>query len=184
MSAFQYYVASSLDGFIATPDDDLAWLLQFDNTEGVGESYADFMAGVGCVVMGGQTYRWLLQHEPGKWPYPDLPCWIFTHREYSAPEGADITFVRGDVAEFAQDLIDSAAGRNVWLVGGGDLVAQFARARMLDEMIVTLIPVVLGSGKQLLPVDRPTAPLELLSSRTVGGAAVELRYRIPGTSTG
>lgn len=179
MSAFQYYVAASLDGFIATRDDDLGWLLQFDQTEGVGESYNSFMEGVGCIVMGGQTYRWLLEHEAGKWPYPDHPCWIFTHREYTAPAGADVTFVRGDVAEFAQDLIDSAAGRNVWLVGGGDLVAQFSRAGYLDEMILTVIPVALGSGKQLLPIDRPTAPLELLSSRTIGGAAVELRYRFP-----
>ncbi|MEZ2389994.1 dihydrofolate reductase family protein [bacterium RCC_150] len=181
MADFQYYVASSLDGFIATNDDDLGWLLQFEDADGVTDGYEDFMAGVGCVVMGGRTYRWLLDHEPGKWPYPGIPCWIFTHHEYGAPEGADITFVRGDVREFARDLIADAREKNVWLVGGGNLVAQFAAAGLLHEMIVTVIPVALGSGRRLLPVESPTPTLELVSSRTLGGAAVELRYRFPAT---
>ncbi|BAS17922.1 uncharacterized protein YwjB [Arthrobacter sp. Hiyo8] len=179
MADFQYYVASSLDGFIATKEDDLGWLLQFEEAEGVTESYEDFMAGIGCIVMGGQTYRWLMEHEPGKWPYQGVPCWIFTHREYAAPPGADVTFVRGEVEEFAPDLTADAGDKNVWLVGGGNLVAQFAKAGLLDEMIVTLIPVALGSGKRLLPVESPTAPLELVSSRTLGSAAVEVRYRFP-----
>ncbi|UVJ41466.1 dihydrofolate reductase family protein [Arthrobacter sp. CJ23] len=180
MSIFQYYVASTIDGFIASEDDDLGWLLQFDHVEGVNESYENFMAGVGCIAMGGHTYRWLMEHEAGKWPYQGIPCWIFTHHEHAAPAGSDVTFVRGDVREFAPDLLADAGAKNVWLVGGGDLVAQFANAGLLHEMIVTIIPVVLGSGKRLLPLDGPTAPLELLSSRTVGGAAVELHYRLPG----
>ncbi|MBT2512945.1 dihydrofolate reductase family protein [Arthrobacter sp. ISL-30] len=177
MSAFQYYVASSIDGFIATPDDDLAWLLQFDGGEGVNESYESFMAGVRCIVMGGTTYRWLLEHEPDKWPYPATPCWVFTAHEYTAPPNSNITFVRGDVREFAEDLKADAGDGNVWLVGGGNLVAQFAAAGLLDELIVSIVPVVLGEGKQLLPLrNGPTPPLELLSSRPVGQGMVELRY--------
>lgn len=178
MSTFQYYVASTIDGFIASPDDDLGWLLQFDSVDEVNEGIGLFMAGVGCIAMGGDTYRWIIEHEPGTWPYPDIPCWVFTHHEYSAPAGSDITFVRGEVSEFAPDLVKAADGKNVWLVGGGDLVAQFANAGLLDEMIVTIVPVVLGAGKPLLPLKGPTAPLELVSSRTLGGAAVELRYRL------
>ncbi len=109
-------------------------------------------------------------------------CWVFTHHEYSAPAGSDITFVRGgDVREFAPDLLKDAGDKNVWLVGGGDLVAQFANAGLLHEMIVTIIPVVLGAGKRLLPpLNGPTAPLELVSSKILGGgAAAELHYRLP-----
>ncbi|QSZ54202.1 dihydrofolate reductase family protein [Paenarthrobacter sp. AT5] len=179
MSIFQYYVASTIDGFIASPDDDLGWLLQFDKVEGVSGSYESFFSGVGCIAMGGDTYRWLMVHEAGKWPYPNIPCWVFTHHEYSAPAGADVTFVRGDVREFAPDLLADAGDKNVWLVGGGDLVAQFANAGLLDEMIVTIIPVVLGAGKRLLPLNGPTAPLELVSSKILGGAAAELHYRMP-----
>ena len=104
MSSFQYFVAASLDGFIATADDDLAWLLQFDGFDGGKESYDTFMAGVGCIVMGGETYAWLMKHEPGNWPYPSTPCYVFTHHEYAAPPGSDITFVRGPVREFIAGL--------------------------------------------------------------------------------
>lgn len=183
MAAFQYYVASTIDGFIATADDDLGWLLQFDDagegSDSVNASYNSFFAGVGCLAMGGTTYRWLLKNMPDPWPYPDMPCWVFTHREYSAPKGADITFVRGPAAEFADDLMTAAAGKNVWLMGGGDLVSQFADAGFLDELIVSVIPVVLGDGKRLLPVKGPTAPLELVSARTVAGSIVELHYKMP-----
>ena len=134
MPSFQYFVAASLDGFIATADDDLDWLLQFDGFDGGKESYDAFMADVGCIVMGGETYAWLMEHEPGNWPYPGTPCWVFTHHELPAPKGADITFVRGAVAEFVEDLKEqAAAGRNVWVVGGGVLAAQFADAGLLDE---------------------------------------------------
>lgn len=181
MSGFQYFVASSLDGFIATADDELDWLLQFDGFAGGKESYDAFMADVGCIVMGGDTYAWLRKHEPGNWPYPATPCWVFTHHEHAAPKGADVTFVRGPVAEFVEDLRDAAGGRNVWIVGGGVLAAQFADAGALDEIIISIIPVVLGSGKAVLPMAGPTAPLELLSSHTMGRGVVELRYRFGRT---
>jgi dihydrofolate reductase len=177
MPSFQYFVASSLDGFIATGDDNLDWLLQFDGFAGGQESYDGFMADVGCIVMGGDTYAWLRKHEPDSWPYPSTPCWVFTHHEHSVPKGADVTFVRGPVAEFVEDLRAGAGDKNVWIVGGGVLAAQFADAGALDEIIISIIPVVLGSGKAVLPMAGPTAPLELLSTHTMGRGIVELRYR-------
>lgn len=178
MSRVQYFVASSLDGFIATTGDDLAWLLQFDGFEGGKESYESFMDGVGCIVMGGETFAWLMEHEPGNWPYPATPCYVFTRHEHAAPPGSDITFVRGDVREFIGDLKDDAGEKNVWMVGGGNLAAQFANAGLLDELIVSVIPVVLGEGKRLLPLEGPTPPLELTASRTMGRGIVELRYSL------
>jgi dihydrofolate reductase len=178
MSRVQYFVASSLDGFIATTGDDLAWLLQFDGFEGGKESYESFMDGVGCIAMGGETFAWLMEHEPGNWPYPAIPCYVFTRHEHAAPPGSDITFVRGDVREFIGDLKDDAGEKNVWMVGGGNLAAQFADAGLLDELIISVIPVVLGEGKRLLPLEGPTPPLELTASRTMGRGIVELRYRL------
>lgn len=180
MPRIQYFVAASLDGFIATPTDDLGWLLQFDGFEGGKESYETFMADVGCIVMGGGTYAWLLEHEPGKWPYPDMPSYVFTRHEYTAPAGSDITFVRGEVTEFLADFERDAGGKNIWVVGGGNLAAQFASVGLLDELILSVIPVVLGDGKRLLPLAGPTPPLELAASRTMGRGIVELRYRLDG----
>lgn len=180
MPRIQYFVAASLDGFIATPTDDLGWLLQFDGFEGGKESYESFMADVGCIVMGGGTYAWLLEHEPGNWPYPGTLSYVFTRHEYTAPAGSDITFVRGEVTEFLADFERAAGGKNIWVVGGGNLAAQFASAGLLDELILSVIPVVLGDGKRLLPLAGPTPPLELVASRTMGRGIVELRYRLDG----
>jgi dihydrofolate reductase len=105
---------------------------------------------------------------------------VFTTHEYTAPPRANVTFVRGDVREFAEDFKADAGDRNVWLLGGGNLVAQFADAGLLDELIVSIVPVVLGEGKRVLPVRKgPTTQLELLSSSPLGQGMVELRYRIP-----
>lgn len=183
MSRIQYFVAASLDGFIATANDDLGWLLDFDGFEGGKESYDAFMDGVGCIVMGGETYAWLMEHEPGNWPYPGTPCYIFTHHEYAAPQGSDVTFVRGPVQEFIPDLMADAGTKNIWVVGGGNVAAQFAAAGRLDELILSVIPVVLGNGKRLLPLEGPTPPLELTSSRTLGRGIVELRYNIRAADT-
>ncbi|UUL75354.1 dihydrofolate reductase family protein [Pseudarthrobacter sp. Fe7] len=184
MPRIQYFVAASLDGFIATSADDLGWLLQFDGFEGGTDSYNHFMAGVGCIVMGGETYAWLMEHQPGNWPYPGTPSYVFTHHEYRAPDGADITFIRGDVQEFVADFRQAAGDLNIWVVGGGELAAQFADAGLLDEIILSVIPVVLGDGKRLLPMKGPTPPLELAASRTLGRGIVELRYVLrPGTGS-
>ncbi|MGN7148276.1 dihydrofolate reductase family protein [Arthrobacter sp. SAFR-179] len=183
MPRIQYFVAASIDGFIATSTDDLGWLRQFDGFEGGAESYNGFMAGVGCIVMGGETYAWLMEHEPGKWPYTGTPSYVFTHHEYRAPDGADITFVRGDIQEFVTDFRSAAGDRNIWVVGGGNLAAQFADAGLLDEIILSVIPVVLGGGKRLLPMKGPTPPLELAASSTLGRGIVELRYLMPGRTS-
>ena len=116
MPGFQYFVASSLDGFIATADDQLDWLLQFDGFAGGKDSYDAFMADVGCIVMGGDTYAWLRKHEPGTWPYPETPCWVFTHHELTVVPGAQVEFTSADVAAVHAQMVDAAAGRDVWIV--------------------------------------------------------------------
>lgn len=97
--------------------------------------------------MGSSTYEWLLNHEE-KWSY-SIPTWVFTHRNLPVPEGADIRFVKGGVRESFSDIKNSAAGRDVWVMGGGDLAMQFAHDGLLDEMWVQIAPVLLGSGRPL-----------------------------------
>jgi dihydrofolate reductase len=175
-----YYVASSLDGFIADSQDSLDWLFQFNGFEGQEESYKAFIDGVGAIVMGSDTYRFILDAGAADaWEYGPTPTWVFTHRELPGIPGADITFIRGDVAEFYQDICADAGDKDVWVVGGGKLVAQFADQGLLDELILTVVPVCLGSGKQLLPVTTTTAPARLLGSREFGKGVVELRYELP-----
>jgi dihydrofolate reductase len=178
----QYYTATTLDGFIATEDDSLEWLFALGE---LGESsYPEFIEQVGALAMGSATYEWLLRHsdkvaeEAGSpWPYTQ-PAWIFTSRELPKVAGANITFVRGDVRPVHEAMRAAAGDRNIWIVGGGDLVGQFHDAGLLDELIVQISSVTLGSGKPLLPRRILAPTLKLHEVREMGESMIELRYRV------
>lgn len=170
----QYYVASSLDGFIADRDNSLDWLMQFGFEE-FGARYEEFLAGVGAVIMGADTYEFLL-NDPAEWSY-SMPAWVLTHRELPAVGGADIRFAQGPIADVHAAAVAAAGGKNVWVVGGGNVAAQFADAGLLDELLVTLMPIVLGAGRALLPMARNT-PLSATGTTAYPGGAIELRYTV------
>ena len=98
-----------------------------------------------------------LEHEfagkdPTEWEWPyEVPCWVFTHRRLRAVPGARIEFTSADVTRVHEAMVEAAGGRNVWIVGGGDVAGQFADACLLDEVIVSVAPVTLGAGAPLLP---------------------------------
>jgi dihydrofolate reductase len=180
-SKTQFYGASSLDGFLATADDRLDWLLQFGD---VPPTYAPFIAQVGAIAMGAATYEWLLRHHvrpdsatPQAWPYAQ-PTWIFTHRPHAVPAHADIRFVSGDVGIAHAAMLAQADGKNIWVMGGGELVGQYWDCGLLDELIVQFTAVTLGAGKPLLPRSIHTPPLKLISVQQFGEAFAELRYEV------
>ena len=182
----QYYTAATLDGFIADEHNSLDWLFQFGgDPEGAGDTgYSDFIREVGALAMGSTTYQWMLDHEirpkgrPAKpWPYTQ-PTWVFSSREQPRVEGADLRFARGDVRPVHAEMVAAARGKNVWLMGGGDLVGQFHDHRLLDEIIVGIAPVALGRGAPLLPRRIVTPPLKLREARPIGGAFVRVRYDV------
>jgi dihydrofolate reductase len=170
-----YFVASSMDGFIADEAGKLDWLTQFDGAEGVRELYETFLAGIGVLAMGAETYRFLVAHG-GPWPYADRPTFVFTRRTFSVPPGADVRFVSGDVASVLPDLERAAGDRDVWLVGGGELAAQFAAAHAIDEIHLGVAPLSLGHGTPVLPV--AVGPMTLVRVTQLGRGFVELRYAI------
>ena len=157
MSLTQYYTATALDGFIADPDNSLDWLFTREQDRDGPLNYNEFFAGVGALAMGSTTYEWVLGHEfkdkdPSEWKWPyEIPCWVFTHRQLPVVPGAKIEFTSDDIAAVHERMVEAAGGRNVWVVGGGDLAGQFADARLLDEVIVYIAPVTLGGGAPLLP---------------------------------
>jgi dihydrofolate reductase len=153
----QYYTATTLDGFIADPDNSLDWLFTRQREPDGLLNYDEFIADVGALAMGSTTYEWILDHEfadkdPAEWQWPyDIPCWVFTHRQLPVVPNARVEFTSRDVAAVHRELVDAADGRNVWIVGGGDLAGQFADAGLLDEVIVSIAPVTLSGGAPLLP---------------------------------
>ncbi|EFQ82520.1 hypothetical protein HMPREF0063_11729 [Aeromicrobium marinum DSM 15272] len=153
MPRTSYVTATSLDGFIATDDHSLEWLFAATIEPGGPFDHDTFMAGVGAAVMGRSTYDWLVHHladsgEP--WPYT-IPCWVLTHRSADPLPGADVRFAAQDVTELHPAMLASAAGRDLWVVGGGDIAGRLAVAGLLDEVVVSIAPVTLGSGAPLLP---------------------------------
>ena|SRR5690606_12040700 len=176
-----YYTATSLDGYIATPEDSLDWLLQFSDED---PTYAEFIADIGSVAMGKSTYLWLLNRHratkgdaPFEWYYTQ-PSWVFSSTQLEPPVNGDVRFVRGDVRPVHEQMVAAAGGKGVWLVGGGELVGQFHDHGLLDEIVATIAPVTLGSGKPLLPRRIDVPPMELVSVRQVGVFA-QLTFRVP-----
>ena len=179
----QYYTACTLDGFLATPEDSLEWLFPLGDINET--SYPQFIKDVGAVALGSHTYEWMLRHaiKPGTgegepWPY-EQPTWVFTSRSLPTVPNADIRFVKGDVRPVHDAMRKAANGKNLWIVGGGDLVGQFHDAGLLDELIVQVASVTLGAGKPLLPRMITSPPLRLLSVKQMGTGFAELRYAVP-----
>ena len=183
MSRTQYYTACSLDGFLADENHSLDWLFSLGNLEDT--SYPRFIREVGAVAMGSHTFEWMLEHllgpgahHPQPWPYTQ-PTWVFSSRALPGVQGADIRFARGDVPAVHAEMVTAAGGKNVWIVGGGDLAGQFHDHGLLDELYVQIGSVTLGAGKPLLPRRITSPPLKLLSVRAVGTGFAELVYEMP-----
>jgi dihydrofolate reductase len=161
MTRTHYFTASSLDGFLATADHSLDWLLSQDVDPTGPMGYEAFIERIGALAMGASTYRWLLDHHP--WPYT-LPTWVFTHREFPPPP-AGVRFTSDDVGEVHSELVAAAGDQDVWLVGGGELAGQFADRGLLDELWVQYAPVTLGAGAPLLPRRLDLVLVEVVRNR-------------------
>lgn len=178
----QYYTATTLDGFIATEDHSLEWLFSLGDIN--ASSYPEFIKGVGALAMGSGTYEWMLRNadlvaaEVGSaWPY-EQPTWVFTSRELPRVAGADLRFANGPVANVFDAMRAAAGGKNIWVVGGGELAGQFFDAGLLDELIVQVGSATLGRGKPLFPRQVLSPRLRLTEVRQMDSRMVELRYDV------
>ncbi|HUO40235.1 MAG TPA: dihydrofolate reductase family protein [Mycobacterium sp.] len=145
-----YFTASSLDGFIVDDHDSLEWLTSRDMDPAGPFGYQAFSQSVGALVMGATTYEWLVDERPGEWPYPQ-PTWVLTHRPQIVRPTYPVQTFAGDVVRLHPILLKTARYKDVWVVGGGDTAAQFVRAGLVDELVVSYAPCTLGSGGRLLP---------------------------------
>jgi dihydrofolate reductase len=175
MTRVVFYTATTLDGYLADEHDSLDWLFVQDQDESGPMNYKDFIGGMGAMVMGATTYEWLVAHlaKTGeKWMY-DIPAYVFTHRRLE-PIGDDIRFVSGAVAEVYDEIASAAGDRDLWMVGGGDLAAQWAEAGHLDELVVSIAPVTLGAGRPLFPRRFDLKLVELAQNRAFACASYEV----------
>ena len=170
MGKITYYVAASLDGYIADANGSVDWLPQGDSDD---YGYAEFYAGVEALVMGRRTYDQVLGF--GQWPYAGKPTYVFTsHPPDDNPYSVE--FVDTNPSEFVR-TVALQYYKTVWLVGGSNLAEQFRRAGLIDEYLIFIIPVVLGRGVPLFDGDAPHTALQLIETRALDDGAVMLHYR-------
>jgi len=165
-----YYVAASLDGYIATADGGVEWLAPFEQSaEDYG--YAEFLASVDALLLGSKTYEQVLGFGP--WPYEGKPAWVFTHRDLERAN--DVTFTSASPTKVAEEL-DALGHDRVWLVGGAALAAAFRAENLITEYIVSVMPVILGEGIALFGASGGSDSLVLLESAQYESGVVQLRY--------
>lgn len=182
MGRILFDTATTINGWIADEHNSLDWLFAVEG----GDQPADglFPATASVLVEGSTTYEWLLAESdilahPEKWRefHGDRPTFVFTSRDLPVPEGADIRFLSGSVADALPEIRAAAGDGDVWVVGGGDLAGQFLDAGALDEIAISVAPVALAGGAPLLPRRIESDRLRLESAAKVGQFA-RLVYRV------
>lgn len=169
------YIAASLDGFIATEDGGVEWLAEHasDTEDGADGSYESFFDSVDCLVVGSRTYEQVLSF--GEWPYGEKPTYVVTSRDL--PLATDrVELVAGDLRELTDELEERYD--RVWLVGGAALAQSFLRQGLVDEIRLTVVPVLLGGGVRLFDDDSEERALETLECTPFNDGLVELRYDV------
>jgi dihydrofolate reductase len=173
MTRFLFDTAASLNGWIADESNSLDWLFAVEG--GTEPDAALLPTNASVLVEGSTTYEWILAQEdilahPEKWRsfHGDRPTFVFTTRQLPAPDGADVRFVSGPVPGALAAIRAAAGDGDVWVVGGGDLAGQFLDAGALDEIAVSIAPVLLDGGAPLLPRRLESDRLRLLSARAAG----------------
>jgi dihydrofolate reductase len=176
-AAVHAFLATSLDGFIAGPDDELDWLAGHGEGE-AEDTFTPFLASIGAILMGRRTYDVVAGFD-GPWPYGDIPLLVATTR----PLGEARPTVRGGsgpIEALVAEARQLAGERDVYLDGGALFRAAFD-ADLVDTLTVTVAPVVLGGGRPLFaatPARYGPRRLRLLGSRAIGGGMVQSRYAL------
>ena len=166
------FIASSLDGYIATEDESLEWLF---NVEGEGDNgITEFYDTVDTILMGKRTYDWIIKENSGEFPYKNKECYVFSRSIIENTE--DVKFVNGNINRFVNKL-KSQEGKNIWIVGGGELLLSFIEEMLVDEMIITVAPTILGKGIPLFREGNQQLNLSLKGMRRFNQFA-ELRYKV------
>jgi len=173
-----YYVAASLDGFIATTDGGLDWLRIYEN-EQEDYGYRELLSRIDCLVMGHRTYRHCLSMSPASWPYGGYSCRVLTswlpNENFNLPDS--VTFTDQSPDDLLATL-SSQGHHHCWLVGGGETAGAFLRAGLIDEIVLTLVPVALGRGIPLfgnMPA-LPTTGFNLKNTKSYPAGLVQMHY--------
>lgn len=168
------YIATSLDGYIAKPNDDLGFLKLVEK-EGEDYGYAEFTATIDTIILGRKTYDWVLK-EIGSSHYDNGDRDVYVITKTEKPSVGKTTFYTEDLTELVQQL-KSQNGKNIYCDGGAEIINELLKKDLIDEMIISVIPVLLGNGTRLFKDDRPEQLLQHVSTKTFETGLIQMHFK-------
>src|SRR6478736_894620 len=174
MRVLSIYIATSLDGYIAKPNDDLGFLKLVEK-EGEDYGYADFTATIDTIILGRKTYDWVLK-EVGPSHYDNGERNVYVITRTGKPGIGKTTFYTGDLTELVQQL-KSGNGKNIYCDGGAEIINELLKNDLVDEFIISVIPILVGNGIRLFQDNRPEQKLELVNAKTFDTGLTQLHYK-------
>ncbi|MEX2641164.1 MAG: dihydrofolate reductase family protein [Balneolales bacterium] len=172
------YIATSADGFIAKPDGDIEWLLrtEYDDAGKIGLVYNEFISTVDAIVMGRHSYEKVLTFD--EWYYEGTEVIVLTTQNLTVPVNltGKVRFESGTPQAIVAKLANE--GKSHLYIDGGITIQKFLEAKLINELTITVIPILLGSGIPLFGNDGREQPLELIEVFTSGNGPVQKRYRV------
>lgn len=176
MPEIKLFIATSLDGFIAREDGSLDWLYALPNPNKTDHGYSAFLDGIDTIMLGRKTYEEILGFGL-EWPYKGINSYVVTsNREYYCCQTPD-TKVLNFISQETVKTLRSDSKKGIWVVGGGKLITALLNLRQMDEMILSVIPVILGKGIRLFPDSPLETQFDLITSEAFETGVVNLTYR-------
>ncbi len=167
------YIAQSIDGYIAADDGSVDFLSCVE-TEGEDYGYFDFYNSIDAVIMGANTYEQILGF--GEFPYPDKPCYVFTSKKYEPHDHVEFIDEKPEKWVKSNTQYNDNEHKRLWLVGGANLVKGFQDDGLIDEFIISVIPMMLGSGIPLFMSHQSPIEMKLKNVKTYATGLVQLVY--------
>jgi len=167
------YIAISLDGYIAGPEDDLSFLSIVDQ-EGEDYGYSKFIQTIDTIIMGRKTFD-IVMKMVEVFPHGDKACYIITKNP--KPDAGKVRFYAGDLKELILKL-KNKPGKDIFCDGGAEIVNALLEEKLFDELIISIIPVLLGTGKRLFCREYPFQNLKLVESKSFKSGLAQLKYKI------
>ncbi|TAM93243.1 MAG: dihydrofolate reductase [Chitinophagaceae bacterium] len=174
MRTLSLYIATSLDGYIAKPNDDLSFLKLVEK-DGEDYGYAEFTATVDTIILGRKTYDYV-HREMGSSYYDNGNRNVYVITRTEKPSVGRTTFYTGDLTQLVKQL-QSENGENIYCDGGAEIINELLKNDLIDEFIISVIPVLVGNGTKLFNDHRPEQILELVSSKSFETGLIQLHYR-------
>lgn len=173
MRKIKLYIAASIDGYIADIEGGLGWLSGYPITPELNYGYDEFFNSVDTVILGGRTYRDILNMDL-IYPYKDKISYIITRNKTNNPK-ENIQFILENITETVSGL-KKQKGKDIWLVGGGEIITILLDNDLIDEMIITITPIILGSGIPLFPHTAKESTWKLHNTQTYSNNVLQVEY--------